>query len=159
MPGPAASRGQRPARGWAGGARRALPGLALALAGTALAPAAALAQVKPGWGNVGQQEEKGFTWTQPLFDGFWMAWTPATLAFFVFIFGCIALMGLLEWRNPGGNPRHGILGLDTTRGDRLFISLLGSAYIFLAWLAIFAPPLWVPLGLAVVWAGFVFWKV
>ena len=26
---------------------------------------------------------------------------------------------------PGGNPRHGIFAIDTTRGDRLFISLLG----------------------------------
>ena len=68
-------------------------------------------------------------------------------------------MGVLEWRNPGGNPRHGVLGLDTTRGDRLFISLLGSAYIFLGWLAVVSPPLWVPLGLAVAWAAFVFWKV
>ena len=44
-------------------------------------------------------------------------------------------MGLLEWRRPGGAPRHGVLGLDTTRGDRLFIALLGSAFIFLGWLA------------------------
>jgi predicted small integral membrane protein len=36
-------------------------------------------------------------------------------------------MGVLEWRSPGGAPRRGILGLDTTRGDRLFITLLGSA--------------------------------
>ena len=124
-----------------------------------LAPAAVHAQAQPGWGNVGKEEDTGFTWTQPLFDGFWMAWTPATLAFFVFVFGCIALMGLLEWRSPGGNPRHGILGLDTTRGDRLFIALLGAAYVFLAWLAFLAPPLWVPLGLAVAWTLFVFWKV
>ena len=88
-----------------------------------------------------------------------MAWTPATLAFFAFVFGCIALMGLLEWRNPGGAPRYGVLGLDTTRGDRLFISLLGAAYIFLAWLGLFSSPLWGPLALAIVWTAFVFWKV
>ncbi len=39
-------------------------------------------------------------------------------------------------------PRRGILGLDTTRGDRLFISLLGSVFIFLAWLAFYSTPLW-----------------
>ena len=88
-----------------------------------------------------------------------MAWTPATLAFFAFVFGAIALMGVLEWRSPGGAPRHGVLGLETTRGDRLFISLLGSAYIFLAWLGLFSTPLWAPLGLAVVWTAFVFRKV
>jgi predicted small integral membrane protein len=88
-----------------------------------------------------------------------MAWTPATLAFFIFVFSAIALMGLLEWRRPGGAPRHGVLGLDTTRGDRLFISLLGSAYIVLGWLALFSTPLWGPLGLAVLWTAFVFRKV
>ena len=124
-----------------------------------LLPAIAHAQAKPGWGNVGKAEEQGFSWTRPLFDGFWMAWTPATLAFFAFIFAAIALMGVLEWRNPGGAPRHGVLGLDTTRGDRLFLALLGAAYVFLAWLAFFPPPLWVPLGLAVLWTGFVFWQV
>ena len=89
-----------------------------------------------------------------------MAWTPATLAFFVFIFACIALMGLLEWRLPGGAPRHGVLGLDTTRGDRLFISLLGAAYVFLAWLALLsAPALGRRWRWRVAWAAFVFWKV
>ena len=88
-----------------------------------------------------------------------MAWTPATLAFFAFIFASIALMGVLEWRNPGGAPRHGVLGLDTTRGDRLFLALLGAAYVFLAWLAFFSPPLWIPLAVAIAWTGFVFWKV
>lgn len=122
------------------------------------APTVARAQ-QAGWGNVGQQEDPGFSWTQPLFGGFWMAWTPATVAFFAFVFGCIALMGFLEWRNPGGAPRHGVLGLDTTRGDRLFISLLGSVFIFLGWLAFFSTPLWGALGLALAWGAFVFWKV
>ena len=124
----------------------------------ALLPGAAAAQ-QAGWGNVGKTPEAGFSWTRPMFDGFWMAWTPATLAFFVFVFGCIALMGLLEWRNPGGNPRHGAFGLDTTRGDRLFISLLGAAYIFLGWLALFSTPLWGPLALSVAWAAYVFSRV
>ena len=124
-----------------------------------LLPAAAAAQQKAGWGNVGKQDPQGFTWTQPLFDGFWMAWTPATLAFFVFVFACIVMMGFLEWRSPGGNPRHGALGLDTTRGDRLFITLLGAAWIFLAWLALFSTPLWAPLAIAVAWGAFVFARV
>jgi predicted small integral membrane protein len=88
-----------------------------------------------------------------------MAWTPATLAFFVFIAAMIALMGVLEWRRPGGAPRDGVLGLATTRGDRLFISLLGSAYIFMAWLWLFGAPVWGALALAIVWGAFVFWKV
>ena len=62
----------------------------------------------------------------------WMAWTWPTALFFIFVFGCIALMGFLEYRSPGGAPRFGILRLQTTRGDRLFIWLLGSVFIFLA---------------------------
>lgn len=72
----------------------------------------------------------------------WMAWTWPTAAFFVFVFGSIAAMGVWEYVVPGGNPRRGVLGLRTTRGDRLFISLLGSAYILLGWLAILGMPLW-----------------
>ncbi len=135
------------------GAHRFTPVLALAAA-----PGLARAQAS-GWGNVGAQEEAGFSWTQPLFGGFWMAWTPATLAFFVFVFGAIALMGFIEWRSPGGAPRRGALGLETTRGDRLFISLLGSAYIFLGWLGLFSTPLWGPLALSIAWAAWVFRKV
>jgi predicted small integral membrane protein len=125
-----------------------------------LAALPAGAQEAQGWGQVGQREEvAGFQWTQPLFDGFWMAWTPATIAFFALIFGLIALMGALEWRRPGGAERQGVLGLTTTRGDRLFISLLGSAYILMAWLGIFGQPIWGAAALAALWFVFVFWKV
>ena len=86
----------------------------------------------------------------------WMAWTWQTAAFF----GTIALMligmSLWEWARPGGAPRHGVLGLDTTRGDRLFISLLGSAYIHLAWLGLTSAPLWGATLVSVVFALAVF---
>jgi len=86
----------------------------------------------------------------------WMAWTLPTAAFFGFIALCLIAMTIWEIRVPGGGPRRGILGLDTTRGDRLFISLLGSAYIFLAWLFFFGPPLWGALAIALVYAFIVF---
>ena len=86
----------------------------------------------------------------------WMAWTGQTAAFFVFIALCLAAMSLWEWRVPGGGPRHGILGLDTTRGDRLFISLLGSAFICLAWLGLLGPPLWGAMAACLVYAFAVF---
>ena len=89
----------------------------------------------------------------------WMAWTWPTAAFFAFVFGAIALMGLLEMRRPGGTPRQGILGLETTRGDRLFITLLGAAYVFLGWIWLFGTPLWGGLALIILWGAFVFWKV
>lgn len=86
----------------------------------------------------------------------WMAWTWPTAAFFAFIALCLIAMSVWEISAPGGAPRHGILGLDTTRGDRLFISLLGSAFIFLAWLGLFGLPLWVPLGISLAYAFIVF---
>ena len=86
----------------------------------------------------------------------WMAWTWPTAAFFVFIAICISTMAVWEWRSPGGAPRRGIFRIDTTRGDRLFISLLGSAFIFLGWLGLVGAPLWAPLAIAVLWFFFVF---
>ena len=85
-----------------------------------------------------------------------MAWTWPTAAFFVFILVCLLAMGIWEWRVPGGAPRRGILGLDTTRGDRLFISLLGSAFIFLGWLGFFGTPLWGALILSLIYGFAVF---
>jgi len=122
-------------------------------------PTTAFAQ-QAGWGSVGQREEKAFSWTAPLWPDFWMAWTPATLAVFVGIFSAIALIGILEVvRFRDGIERRGVLGLTTTLGDRLFITLLGSAYIFLAWLGLMGQPVWAPLFLSIGWGVFVFWKV
>ena len=86
----------------------------------------------------------------------WMAWTWPTAAFFIFIAVCLTGMAVWERISPGGAPRRGILGLDTTRGDRLFISLLGSAFIFLAWLALFGTPMWGGLAASVVYGVAVF---
>ena len=57
---------------------------------------------------------------------------------------------------PGGSPRKGILGLDTTRGDRLFISLLGSAFIHLIWLALIPFSLWLASIFCIFYAIIVF---
>jgi len=86
----------------------------------------------------------------------WMAWTWPTAVFFIFIFCAIASMGYLEWRSPGGAPRRGILTLDTTRGDRLFITILGSAFIHLGWLGLFGTPLWGGLILSLAFGYVVF---
>jgi predicted small integral membrane protein len=71
-----------------------------------------------------------------------MAWTWQTAAFCIFIGVLLAGMVVWEWRSPGGAPRRGILRIETTRGDRLFISLLSAAYIHLGWLALIGTPLW-----------------
>jgi predicted small integral membrane protein len=86
----------------------------------------------------------------------WMAWTWPTAAFFLFILSALVVMGIWEWRSPGGNPRHGILGLDTTRGDRLFISILGSAFIHLGWLGVVGTPLWGALAISIAFGIAVF---
>jgi predicted small integral membrane protein len=86
----------------------------------------------------------------------WMAWTWQTAAFFLAIGGLLAAMAIWEWRSPGGAPRRGILTLDTTRGDRLFISLLGAAFIHLGWLALFGAGLWLASALSLAYAAAVF---
>jgi predicted small integral membrane protein len=113
-----------------------------------------------GWGKVAaKKEEVGFSWTAPLWPDFWMAWTPATFLLFCGIFSAMAVITVLEIRRPGGDERRGVLGLTTTRGDRLFISLLGAAYIFLAWLGVMGQPLWWPVAISIGWVVFCFWKV
>ena len=86
----------------------------------------------------------------------WMAWTWPTAAFFLFILICLVTMAVWEKHSPGGNPRRGVFRLDTTRGDRLFISILGSAFIFLGWLWAFSTPLWGGLVISILWWLFVF---
>ena len=95
-------------------------------------------------------------WGAALVPGGWMAWTFPTALFFLTIFLLLALMAVWEYASPGGNPRTGILRFETTRGDRLFLSLLGSAFIHLAWLGLIGPSLWWALALSVVYAIGVF---
>ena len=86
----------------------------------------------------------------------WMAWTVPTALFFGVIFCMLLGMVFWEYKSPGGNPRVGILRFETTRGDRLFISLLGSAYIHIAWLGLTSLNLWWALVLSLIYAVGVF---
>ena len=72
----------------------------------------------------------------------WMAWTWQTAVFWLIIASLIVGMSLWERIDRGGSPRRGMLGLTTTRGDRLFISLLTAAYVHLLWLAVTELALW-----------------
>jgi len=65
-----------------------------------------------------------------------MAWTPATAIFFFVIALILLGMTWLAIRRPEV-ARVGILGIATTRGDRLFVSLIGAALIHLAWIGFF----------------------
>ncbi len=65
----------------------------------------------------------------------WMAWTWPTAAFFMIVATTLMVFTVLAIKFPE-TPRKGVLGIETTRGDRLFITLLGSAFINLAWLGV-----------------------
>ena len=69
----------------------------------------------------------------------WMAWTTPTAIFFAVIALLLVVFTFLAIRYPE-TPRTGILRIQTTRGDRLFITLLGSAFINLAWLGVALAP-------------------
>ena len=64
----------------------------------------------------------------------WMAWTLPTAIFFCLLAGTLGIMTLLAVRYPEAE-RIGILRIPTTRGDRLFISLIAAAVIHLLWIA------------------------
>ena len=64
----------------------------------------------------------------------WMAWTLPTAIFFVLLAMTLALMTWLAAAYPEAE-RVGILRIPTTRGDRLFISLVLAAVIHLLWIA------------------------
>ncbi|KJC40312.1 membrane protein [Bradyrhizobium sp. LTSPM299] len=65
----------------------------------------------------------------------WMAWTPPTAIFFVLLACTLGVMTWLGIAYPEAE-RVGVLRIPTTRGDRLFISLVLSAVIHLAWIGL-----------------------
>lgn len=85
----------------------------------------------------------------------WMAWTLPTALFFAAIASALAVMSLLARLRPSV-PRVGVLGIETARGDRLFITLLGSAFINLAWIGLTDWPQYFALLLCSVFAFSVF---
>ncbi|MDR6925946.1 putative small integral membrane protein [Pseudomonas sp. BE134] len=79
-----------------------------------------------------------------------MSWTVPTAVFFIVI-GLI-LVGMTTWelRSPS-ILRRGLLPIATTRGDRLFIGLLGSAYLHLLVIGVTDWSIWVASALSLVW--------
>ena len=80
----------------------------------------------------------------------WMYWTPITAGFFIVIGAMLVGMGVWEVISPS-IERRGFLPISTTRGDRLFIGLLGSAYINIAWVGLTDWSLWFALPISIVW--------
>jgi predicted small integral membrane protein len=65
----------------------------------------------------------------------WMAWTLPTAIFFVMLSLTLGVMTWLAVAYPEAE-RVGILRIPTTRGDRLFISLVMTAVIHLVWIGL-----------------------
>jgi predicted small integral membrane protein len=68
-----------------------------------------------------------------MFD--WMVWTTPVAVFFVCVVLMLAGMTVWELKSPT-IVRKGFLPIATTRGDRLFIGLLGAAYVNLAFIGL-----------------------
>ena len=79
-----------------------------------------------------------------------MAWTTPTAIFFITIACLLVAMTIWQIKAPSVE-RKGFLPIATTPGDRLFIGLLGSAYIHLAWIGLTTLNLWIAFGIALIW--------
>lgn len=78
----------------------------------------------------------------------WMAWTPITAGIFITIF--ILLLGMTIWEIVSPTVgRRGLMPIETTRGDRFFVGLLGSAYITIGWIGLIDFPLWYSVPISV----------
>ena len=80
----------------------------------------------------------------------WMAWTLPTALFFGAIATILAGMTVWELRSPC-IERKGFLPISTTRGDRLFIGLLGSAYLHLLVVGTTDWSVWIVSVLSLLW--------
>ena len=80
----------------------------------------------------------------------WMNWTAPTATFFGVIALLLAGMTTWELRSPS-IPRRGFLPIATTRGDRLFIGLLGSAYLHLLVVGATDWAVWIATVLSLLW--------
>jgi predicted small integral membrane protein len=65
----------------------------------------------------------------------WMAWTLPTAIFFALLASTLAVMTWLGVAYLEAE-RVGILRIPTTRGDRLFVSLILTAVIHLLWIGL-----------------------
>lgn len=84
----------------------------------------------------------------------WMVWTTPVALFFGAIAVILIIMAIWEIKSPC-IVRRGFLPMATTRGDRLFIGLLGSAFINLAWLGLTEMTQWIALGISLVYMAIV----
>ena len=83
---------------------------------------------------MGEGARRGTWWGLSTMESLaWMAWTLPTAIFFVLLAATLCVMTWLAIAYPEAE-RVGILRIPTTRGDRLFISLVLAAVIHLLWI-------------------------
>ncbi|MCF8128678.1 MAG: DUF2160 domain-containing protein [Deltaproteobacteria bacterium] len=80
----------------------------------------------------------------------WMEWTVPTAIFCGSIILIVIAMTVWQTMSPS-LERRGFLPIPTTPGDRLFMGILSSVYIFFAWISLIKLSLWILLALVVVW--------
>ncbi len=80
----------------------------------------------------------------------WMYWPWPTAIFFSVIFLILVAMTIWQTVAPSA-PRRGFLPLLTTPGTRLFVGLLGAAFIHLAWIGLTDFSLWIIFPFALAW--------
>ena len=84
----------------------------------------------------------------------WMRWTVPTAIFCSTIILTVIAMTVWQTLSPS-LERRGFLPIPTTPGDRLFIGILSSVYIFFAWIALTQFSLWTLLAVAIIWIAVV----
>jgi predicted small integral membrane protein len=98
----------------------------------------------------------------------WMVWTTPVAIFFTCIIAMLAGMTVWELKSPTVE-RKGFLPIATTRGDRLFIGLLGAAYVNLMFVGLRKnmiewfnleqePTIWIGVGLSMALLVFIMRK-
>lgn len=84
----------------------------------------------------------------------WMVWTTPTAIFFAAV--ALILAAMTVWQVVAPSPeRRGFLPIATTPGDRLFIGLLVSAYLYLAWIGMTHASLWIAFVISLIWMAVV----
>jgi predicted small integral membrane protein len=79
----------------------------------------------------------------------WMAWTLPTGLFFAVIGLGIATCAVWGALSPAV-ARRGFLPMPTARGDRVFVGLLSSAYVNLAWAGFTDASQWIAVAISAV---------
>lgn len=89
---------------------------------------------------------------------YWMYWTYPSVIFFGGIFLTIFCLGVWYRRAPSV-PRKGFLPIETTRGDRLFVGIISSIFIYLISMVFFKDNFLIVVTIFVVlWLILLAWK-